>query len=385
MQSYDVIVIGLGAMGSAATYHLAKRGVRVLGIDRFAPCHDQGSSHGETRIIRKAYFEHPDYVPLLSRAYELWDELEGEAKGSLFNRCGLLLAGPREGNVVPGLYRAAKAHGLPLDTLSAKELARRFPMFNLPGEKYESVFEADAGFLHLDQCLLAHTRYAQRAGAELFHEHRVLGWESDGKSVQVTTDRLTISAGALVICGGPWSEWMLTDLRVPLSVRRKVQLWFITEDRRFEETFRTPVYGVETAEGFFYGFPSVNPRQVKIAHHTGGANVDHPDRVDRDLHDDDVTPVRQFIADHLHGVSDDVARHSICLYTMTPDEHFILDRHPVYPNVAFAAGFSGHGFKFAPVVGEIMADLAVNGRTDLPAGFLRLDRPALRRASEGRS
>lgn len=374
MQTYDAIVIGLGAMGSAAVYHLAKRGLRVLGVDQFGPCHDRGSSHGETRIIRKAYFEHPDYVPLLIRAYALWDELAAETKMDLFERCGLLLAGPRDGNVVPGLYRAAAAHGLPLETLGAKDLARRYPMFNLPTERYEAVFEADAGFLHLELCLLAHNIAAQRAGADLFHNHRVLGWESDGKTVKVATDRLTISAGALVVCGGPWSEWMLTGLAVPLAVRRKVQLWFVTRDQRFDAAFHVPVFGVEASEGFFYGFPSVNARQIKVAHHTGGARVEHADRVDRELHDEDVEPVRRFIDAHLHGVTDEVARHSVCMYTMTPDEHFILDRHPGYPNVVFAAGFSGHGFKFASVVGEVMADLAVTGRTDQPIDFLRLSR-----------
>lgn len=385
MQTYDAIVIGLGAMGSAATYNLAQHGIRVLGIDRFPACHDRGSSHGETRIIRKAYFEHPDYVPLLIRAYRLWDELAAKTGMRLFERCGLLLAGPRDGNVVPGLYRAAAAHGLPLETLGAKELARRYPMFNLPTDRYESVFEADAGFLYLEQCLLAHQIAAQWADADLVHDQRVLSWESDGKSIQVTTDRSTVSAGALVICGGPWSEGMLTELMIPLTVRRKVQLWFKPEDRRFDAALHAPVYGVETSEGFFYGFPSVNPRQVKIAHHTGGARVDHADSVDRELHDDDVAPVRKFIAEHLHGVTHEVARHSVCMYTMTPDEHFILDRHPKYPNVAFAAGFSGHGFKFASVVGEIMADLALKGRTDLPAGFLRLDRPGLRGATPHQS
>lgn len=375
MQTCDVIVIGLGAMGSAATYHLAKRGVRVIGIDQFEPFHDRGSSHGETRIIRKAYFEHPDYVPLLIRAYELWDELASETGVNLFERCGLLLAGPRDGNVVPGLYRAAEAHHLPLETLTAKELARRHPMFNLPTERYESVFEADAGFLYIDACLKAHLSAAQEAGATLLHQQHVRAWERNDISIQVMTDTETYSANSLVICAGPWSASILADLSIPLAVRRKVQLWFATEDERFNDA---PVYGVETPEGFFYGFPAIAEREIKVAHHTGGATVADADRVDRALHDDDVAPVRRFIDAHLRGMTSNVIRHSICLYTMTPDEHFVIDRHPQYDNVCFAAGFSGHGFKFASVVGEIMADLALRDRTDLPAGFLRLDRPALR-------
>lgn len=371
MPTYDAIVIGLGAMGSATAYHLARRGLRVLGIDRFEPCHDRGSSHGETRIIRKAYFEHPDYVPLLFRAYALWDELAAETGERLFERCGLLLAGPRDGKVVPGVHRAAAAHKLPLETLGSDDLGRWYPMFNLPTERYEAVFEKDAGFLDVQRCLSAHLSAAQRANATLLHNQRVLAWESDGRFVSVTTDHSTISAAALVICGGPWSDWMLADLRMPLTVRRKVQLWFITEDHRFDVASCAPVFGVETSEGFFYGFPSVHAGQIKIAHHTGGAIVKHADRVDRDLHDEDIAPVRGFIDGHLHGVTHEVARHSVCMYTMTPDEHFVLDRHPKFPNVVFAAGFSGHGFKFAPVVGEVMADLVETGLTDQPIDFLR--------------
>lgn len=374
MQSYDAIVIGLGAMGSAAAYHLAKRGVRVLGIDQFGPCHDRGSSHGETRIIRKAYFEHPDYVPLLIRAYQLWAELGGDEPWSLFSRAGLLLAGPRDGNVVPGLYRSAAAHGLPLETLSPPELARRFPMFNLPADQYESVFEADAGYLKIDACLQAHMGAAEKAGATLLHERRVIDWKCDGGAVQVRTESETFSAAKLVICGGPWSASILADLSIPLTVRRKVQLWFATEDGPFARERGTPVYGVETPEGFFYGFPAITSREIKVAHHTGGATGVDPDQVDRTLHDEDLAPVQRFIDAHLCGVTNKVTRHSICLYTMTPDEHFILDLHPAHANVVFAAGFSGHGFKFASVVGEIMADLALRGRTDQPIEFLRLSR-----------
>lgn len=382
MQSYDVIVIGLGAMGGAATYHLAKRGVRVLGIDQFAPFHDRGSSHGETRIIRKAYFEHPDYVPLLIRAYELWREMGGDEPWRLFSRRGLLLAGPREGHVIPGLYRAAEAHGLPLETLSPAELASRYPMFSFPADCYETAFESDAGLLNIDVCLQAHCDAAEAAGATLLFQQRVVDWACDGESVQVTTEIESYCADKLVICGGAWSASILADLSIPLTVRRKVQLWFATEDGRFDSA---PVYGVETPEGFFYGFPAITSREIKVAHHTGGAIVENPFTVNRALHEDDVAQVRRFINAHLRGVTDRVTRHSICLYTMTPDEHFILDRHPVHPNVAFAAGFSGHGFKFAPVVGEIMADLTLNGGTKLPAGFLRLDRPALNGANGRRS
>jgi len=371
MQTYDVIVIGLGGMGSATACHLARRGVRVLGLEQHHPFHDLGSSHGDTRIIRKAYFEHPDYVPLLIRAYQLWDELAATSKTALFERCGLLLAGPRSGHVVPGLYRAARAHGLPLETFSEADLAERYPMFDLPSDRYESVFEADAGYLDIHACLKAHLDAAEQAGATLLYGQRVVEWTPDGRAVVVKTGADTFSAERLVICGGSWSASILVDLSIPLTVRRKVQLWFATEDGRYDGA---PVYGVEASDGFFYGFPAIASREIKVAHHTGGANVADPDRVDRLLLEDDVAPVRRFIGTHLRGVTDRVMRHSVCLYTMTPDEHFILDRHPNHANVCFAAGFSGHGFKFCSVVGSVMADLALTGSTEEPIEFLRLSR-----------
>jgi len=374
MPSYDAIVIGLGGMGSAAAYHLARRGLHVLGLDQFTPCHDRGSSHGETRIIRKAYFEHPDYVPLLIRAYALWDEIAEASERRLFERCGLLLAGPPDGAVIPGLYRAAAAHGLPLETLDAAERTRRFPMFNFPADRYACVFEADAGYLHVETCQRAYQEAAERLGAHLRWQSRVLEWSADSAGARVKTDVGDFDAARLVVCGGAWSERLLQDLHLPLTVRRKVQFWFRTRDDRHEPAARSPVFGVETESGFFYGFPAISPGVIKVAHHTGGDAVADPRAVDRGVRPSDVEPVRGFLAEHLPGVSSEVARSSICLYTMTPDEHFILDVHPVHSTVAFAAGFSGHGFKFASLVGEVVADLAQAGRTNQPVGFLGLSR-----------
>jgi len=378
MLVYDVIVIGVGGMGSAAVQHLAQRGRRVLGIDQFNLAHDRGSSHGHTRIIRRAYFEHPDYVPLLNRAYTLWADLERESGRTLFARCGLLLAGPPGGAVMPGLRRSATIHGVPIEPLNGDARRQRFSAFHLPADRYDAAFEPDAGYLLVENCVRAACEVAHRADATFAWNHRVLGWSPEGRGIRVSTNHGAFAAHALVICGGPWSELLLPSLPLPLTVRRKVQLWFAPRDDRHRVENGGCVFGVETDSGFYYGFPEIDTGRIKIAHHTGGQSVALADRVDRTVTDDDITPVRRFIAEHLPGVTTDVVDSSVCLYTMTPDEHFIIDRHPDFPNVCYAAGFSGHGFKFASIVGSVLADLTIDGWTRAPIGFLSAKRPALR-------
>jgi sarcosine oxidase len=370
---YDAIVLGTGGVGSAALFHLARRGLRVLGIDRFTPAHDRGSSHGETRIIRQAYFEHPDYVPLLLRAYELWAELEELSGEQLFHQVGLLQVGPRDGAVVSGVLKSAEQHGLAVEELTARESERRFPGFVVPPE-LTGVFEPRAGYLLVENCVLAHLQAAKNHGAEHLSETTVTSWRSEGSGVVATTDRGEFRAGRLVISRGAWAGELLSSLGVPLEVRRKHVYWFSATSPAYAATSGCPTFLYELPDGVFYGFPSLPSNGLKAAEHSGGQTVSDPSADPRLFDQRDCERVQSFLAKHLPFVSGEVSRHSVCFYTMTPDEHFLVDRHPQHPNVVFAAGLSGHGFKFTGVLGHALADLATEGQTQLPVGFLRLSR-----------
>jgi len=362
----DVLVIGLGAMGGAAFRSLADRGLNVIGIEQFSIGHALGSSHGESRIIRKAYFEHPDYVPLLHRSYELWRELEIAAGRRLYHETGLLLSGPEEGEAVPGAKLAARLHGLALEELSPADVANRFPWLQLP-PGLSAVFEPEAGLLEVENCVEAQVREGERLGGRVVTGERVVDWTSDGSSTRVVTDRGHYEAGAIVICGGAWAGRLLAELHVPLEVVRKPVAWF--ESRRPGEVPNCGFF-IEWQGRAFYGVPSPERRLTKLAEHTGGDPVD-PDQVDRELREGDLRPLHEFGALMLKALQPTPVRSSVCLYTLTPDRHFLVDRHPAYANTVFACGFSGHGFKFAPVIGEALADLVTSGHTPLPIGFLK--------------
>jgi monomeric sarcosine oxidase len=370
--TYDVIVLGTGGVGSAAVYQLAKRGARVLGIDQFPGGHDRGSSHGETRVIRQAYFEHADYVPLLLRAYELWRELEKQADKRLLHEVGLLQVGPPEGVVVRGVLEAARLHGLAVDSLTAQETERRFRGFRVP-EGAVGVFEPAAGYLRVERCVVEHLEAARRLGAELRHGVTAQSWKAEGQGVRVTTDRGEFSAAKLIITTGPWAAQMLAGLNVPLEVRRKHLYWFGGGDG-YHEGHGCPTYLYELPQGVFYGFPQVDELGVKVAQHSGGTKISDPLNDPRPLEPEDLRRVEAFLSRYMPGVGRPMQRHSVCFYTMSPDEHFLVDRYPRHENVLFVAGLSGHGFKFTSVLGEVMADLAVAGGTKLPIGFLSLGR-----------
>ena len=376
MPTFDAIVIGLGGMGAAALYHLAGRGLTVLGIEQFTTLHDRGSSHGTTRIIRKAYFEHPDYVPLVDRAYGHWARLEREVGRQLVHRVGLLLFGRGDGAVISGVKRTVVEHGLDIQSLSHDEVRRRFPGFR-PFDNMEALYEVDACYLAAEDCVRAHLERAVADGATLALNEGVLQWSATPSGVTVTTARDRYAAASLVICPGAWAMHLLGSLKLPLSVRRKPVMWFDAPRDPFHKDNGCPVFGFDMGEAFFYGFPIIDDDGLKVAEHLGDEAVDDPDRIDRTLREDDVRPVAAFLKQHLPDVDRTPKRHAICMYTMTPDEHFIIDRHPAHANVLFAAGFSGHGFKFAPVVGSALADMVIDGETDEPIGFLRASRSAI--------
>jgi monomeric sarcosine oxidase len=378
MKRYDAIVLGIGGVGSAALYHLAKRGIRAIGIDRFSPPHSRGSSHGHTRVIRQAYFEHSDYVPLLREAYRLWHELEALSTTKLFHQIGLVEAGPPDGVVIPGVIRAAAEHRLQVESLTAHEIELRWPGLKV-AEGDVGVFETAAGYLRVEECVKAHIDAARTAGAEILVDTEVQSWTANAGGVTLrTASGLEILGGRLIVTAGAWSSRLLADLNVALQVRRKSLFWFATDDSRYDVSTEMPVFLFEEPSGVFYGFPKIDERGVKFAEHTGGRNVDDPLMVDRLIDPDEQRRLVDARSRHLPGVSPRVTDHSVCFYTMSPDEHFIVDRHPAHANVVFAAGLSGHGFKFTPVLGNALADLAIDGGTELPIDFLSLSRFAQR-------
>jgi len=380
MERFDAIVIGTGGMGAAALMHLAARGVRVCGLDRFPPGHDRGSSHGQTRLIRLAYFEHPDYVPLLRRAYELWQELEAASGRPLLVESGLLMAGPPEGEVLAGTVASATIHSLPIERMTSREAMCRWPGIRLP-EEWAAVHEKRAGYLFVEDCVRAHAAEAVRLGARIEHGVAVRGWravgpDGSGGHVVVETDRGNYSADRLVVTAGAWAADLLHLPSLPLRVLRKSLFWYEPEKvvRADHVAGNLPCFAFDTPAGFFYGFPAFDARGVKIAEHTGGTAVDDPLVVDRGIDAWDRARVEAVVATHLPMVSGHLNDHAVCLYTMSPDGHFVVGHHPQHARVSIAAGFSGHGFKFASVMGEVLADLALVGKTTHPIGFLSPNR-----------
>lgn len=378
MKRYDVLVLGLGAMGSAAAYHLARRGVKVAGIDPYPLGHDHGSSHGETRVIRMAYFEHPSYVPLLRRAYQLWSQLERDLPEPLYHPCGVLQVGPPGGEILTGLDQAAELHDLPLTRLSAEAITRRFPGFTAPAPDHEARFEAQAGILRVEAAVRAHGEGARAAGAELYLGHFAsqLAFEDDGVSLTVGGERL--HGRRLVLTAGAWAKALLHDLGVPLQILRKASVWIRPNTPHYGLNQGAPAFLYETNDGVYYGLPAVSERGMKVAEHSGGQVLEAPLPMSGEARGDP-TPAEEarplaFAARCLPGLSHEVGHRALCMYTMTPDQHFLIDRHPKHKAVVFAAGFSGHGFKFASVVGEVLADLALEGGTAHPIGFLGLSR-----------
>jgi sarcosine oxidase len=352
----DTIIIGLGAMGSAVAFHLARRGRKVLGLDRFAPPHAFGSSHGRTRIIREAYFEHPAYVPLVQRAYELWAELEREAGARLFQPTGGLMIGRPDGTVAGGARRSAETHQLQYESFSAAEVRRRYPAL-APAEDMVAIWEPRAGILFPEKCIEAHLAGARRFGAELHFDEPVLDWKAEGEGVRVVTAQGNYQAGQLVIAAGSWTEGLLPGSDLAVSIERQVQFWF--EPLRRRELFspeRCPVHLWEYETGrFFYGFPDLG-EGVKVAiHHQGQATT--PETLDREIRDADVEAMRQMVRRHLPDADGKLRSAAVCMYTNTADGHFLIDRHPAHPQVVVASPCSGHGFKFSSAVGEVLADL----------------------------
>ncbi len=372
--SHDLIVLGTGGVGSAAMYHAAKSGLKVLGLDRFPPGHDRGSSHGETRMIRMSYFEHPDYIPLLKRAYDLWDELAKLRNENLFHRTGLLYAGPPDSVIIRGVQESAREHKLDLEILSHSAQNDRFPGFRWP-EEYQALFEANAGYLRVEDCVVAHIEEAIRNGAEHRHGETILNWERDGSGIRVTTDREIYHTEKLIVTAGCWTNSFLKDLGIPLRVLRKHLHWYDAPDEPYLESNGCSSFAFDVDGNFVYGFPKSSPEGVKLAEHSGsGTEIDDPLSDDRKPDPEDTARIESALRSHLPRVNLKRLRHEVCFYTVSPDEHFIIDRHPEFENVAFAAGLSGHGFKCASALGESLVNLVKGKQTASDIGFLGVKR-----------
>lgn len=374
---YDAIVVGVGGMGSSACYHLAQRGMTVLGLEQFDIPHAKGSSHGQSRAIRMCYELHDGYVPLVRRAYELWRELEAATGQALLHVTGGLFLGHSDRPFFQRKLHAMRRHNLPHEVLDRQQIAERFGQFKV-GDDYEALFDPNAGFVRPELAIATHAELAMRHGAVLHGHESVTSWTSDADGVSVTTDRSNYHADRLIFCGGAWSKKLIEVLGVELSVTRQALAWVWPKRPELFAMGTLPVWALNTDDGdTYYGFPMLSDSPgFKIALDKLGRQV-NPDQFDREPTQQDRSEIRYCLENFVPDADPEgggVLSMRLCMYTVTPDRNFIVDRHPAHENVIIAAGFSGHGFKFSPVIGEILADLATAGQTNLPINFLRLDR-----------
>ncbi|MBM3222280.1 MAG: N-methyl-L-tryptophan oxidase [Candidatus Tectomicrobia bacterium] len=363
METYDVIVVGVGGMGSAAVYHLARRGVRVLGLEQYDIPHNQGSSHGLSRIIRLAYFEHPSYVPLLQRAYALWWALEHEVQERLLLVTGSLDIGTADSPILRGAVQAAQLHHLVHEVLEPAAIRRRFPGYGLH-EPLLGLYQPQGGLLVAERCIVAHVQAALNHGAVIHGREAMTGWESDGVDLVLHTSRGVYRTRRLVLTAGAWTHRLVAAYRDMLQPERQVLIWMQPRVPAHFQPAMFPVFNMAVEEGTFYGLPIYGSPGFKFGrwHHLEQA-VDDPTSMDRACHPEDEAVLRAFARRYFPDGDGPTLSMQTCLFTNTPDTHFVIDAHPAYPNVFIAGGFSGHGFKFCSVVGEILADLAQEGST----------------------
>jgi sarcosine oxidase len=382
METFDAIVVGLGTHGSAAAAALAPRGQRVLGIERFGRGETMGSASGWSRLIRTAHYEHPWLAPLATASWDRWLALERETGTPLLTRTGGLYGGPAASAIVAGARESVDDHGVVHEVLDAAEIHRRWPILE-PAEDTVAVFEEQAGTIRIDRAIETHLAVAERNGARLDFGRRLVDWRpAAGGGFEVeTADGRVDGAAHLVITTGPWIGEFVPDLGLPLTVEREVPMWFrTTVDPAIVRADRLPVWVLRDADTFFYGVPYDPTLGLKVSIHHWGTFVD-PDTVERDVGEAEVERVRTFLQRRMPAANGELVDAKVCLYTNAPDETFVIDRHPAAPGVAYASACSGHGFKFAPVIGEILADLVTTGSTTWPIDAFRADRFAEARES----
>lgn len=375
---YDVIVVGLGSMGSATCWRLAQRGAKVLGLDTWDPPHHRGSHGGDSRIVRQAYFEHPDYVPLLQRAYIGWDELAGIAGRTFFERTGLLYFGPKSHLLITGALESSRLYSIPVEEVTADS----YPFFHVP-TNYSCLLERNAGFVRPDSAIEAMLDAANAAGASLQTHEKVQSWKRVYGDIEVTTDRAVYSSKKLVITAGAWGAKLLPKLESHLQVTQQILVWAKAKDPREVAWGNLPCWTLADEEypGIFYGFPAIpswrdgSIRGFKLAHHAPGVVIDDVEQEDRELPHSALDSIRDVMARYFPNKFELGLETQSCRYTNSPDGDFIIDFAAGHEGeVVFALGFSGHGFKFAPAMGEVLSDMALEGRTSLPIAFLSSDR-----------
>lgn len=357
--SYDIVVIGAGAMGSAAAYHLSATGKKVLVIDKFQPPHSMGSSHGESRIIREAYFESPLYVPLVQQAYALWQQLENEYGKQLFLKTGGLMLGDATSKVFAGAERSAAAYNIWYEVLESDAIKKKFPAFK-PGKETTGLYERNAGLLFPEECIRAHILLAQKQHVEFCFNEKVIAIKNEGSGLRISTNRGEYVAGKLIVSAGAWMNKLFTDVQLPLSVARQVLFWFDYETAHRENfsPAHMPIYLWEyEKDKVFYGFPSVENKLKVAVHHKG--KITDADTIDRTVADDEIKNMSNIIEEYL-DVKVSFSHSAVCMYTNTPTEDFIIDYHPANNNIIIASPCSGHGFKFSSAIGKILCDMACN-------------------------
>ncbi len=377
--AYDVIIVGIGGMGSAAAWHLARRGAKVLGLERFDIPHSMGSSHGISRIIRMPYYEDPAYVPLLRRAYELWAEIEATTGEELLVITGSLDASPEDDALFQGALNSARLHDLPHEVLTGDQVNARYPGYRLPSS-HRAVFQARGGLIASERAIVAHVLAAQAHGAEIHAREAVIGWEANpnGDGVVVTTDRGRYEAARLVLTAGAWIGDLEPSLRAVAVPERQVLAWLQPAKPELFALDRFPVFNLQVDEGRYYGFPIYEVPGFKFGRYHHRGETSRADEVRREPDAEDERILRQFSQRYFPEGSGPTMALRSCLFTNTPDEHFILDRHPAHEQVVLVSPCSGHGYKFCSVIGEIIADLASgDGTTRHDIGFLRLSRASL--------
>jgi len=359
-------------MGSAALCQLACRGLRSTGIEQFEIGHDRGSSHGATRMIRLAHFERPSYVPLMRRSYALWHELEDIVHQRLLHITGIAEIGPPTGDVILGTRAGANAD-LPSEVLDAQALMRRYPAFKIP-HSFVAIFQPDGGFIEASKALAANIAVAKERGAAVRTGEKVIAVEPAGSGVRVVTDRGAITADFAIVAAGPWLCSLFPELRLPLTVTRQVIGWFEPQQPEQFAASRLPAFMFESEYGHHYGFPAYADKGIKFAKHHHLGEAVHADSYERTVSAQDETAIRAPLARYLPAANGPMRTTETCLYTMTPDNTFIIDRVPGFPQIVVASPCCGHGFKFAPVVGEILADLVTQGTTAHDIAPFRLAR-----------
>jgi sarcosine oxidase len=372
-QQFDCIVIGVGGMGSSAVHNLAKRGQKVLGLEKFDIPHSEGSSHGVNRIIRLAYYEHSSYVPLLRRAYEMWSEIETIAGEQLLYKIGSIDTAPSGHEVFEGSLESCLEHDIPHEVLNHKQINDRFPGYEMPPGQM-GLYQADGGFVLSERAIVAYVNAAVAEDAEVHARESVIKWESEGGGVRVFTDRAEYTADRLVITAGAWAAGMVPSLEELAVPERQVLAWLQPKEPSLFAPENFPVFNAYFEEGRYYGFPVFGIPGFKIGRYHHLEELADPDHMERGVTQEDEDILRSAVSRYFPKANGTLMTLKTCLFTNTPDDHFIIDKVPGMPQVTVAAGFSGHGFKFASVVGEIVGDLAINGETTHNIDLMKIDR-----------